>query len=506
MKNPDRLYDLLPLIYRQRDAEQGQPLRALLRVIGEQVEVVEEEIDQLYDNWFIETCDDWVVPYIGDLIGFQLVHEAGQPGDVRTAEGRALDKILVPRREVAHTIAARRRRGTLALLEELARDVAGWPARAVEFYRGLGVTQAINQLQMRRGRTVDVRRMGRLDLLGGAFDRIGETVDTRRIVSHRDVERSNIPEAALFVWRLRTYRVSNTSAYCIEEAGTGENCFSFSVLGNDAPLFNHARPETDATHIAREINVPAPIRLRAFEKPIVENGRTKRFEASEDYYGDLASVRSGEKSLTIRAPGWAGADEDGIIPPTAVVPKDLRGWKCEPADNYVAVDPTRGRIVFPQEQTPPQGVWVSYYYGFSAEIGGGEYRRSISQPANAEIRYAKAGELRARLDEWKNAAPQDAVIELTQSDIYDDPVEFEIPAGHSLQIRAAVGARPIIRLLDHKPNEPDALGVVMNAGSSLVLDGLLITGRSVQISTAPVALQKEVKATKARKPEQSEKI
>lgn len=505
MKNPDRLYELLPVIYRQRDEERGQPLRALLRVIGEQVEVVEEEIDQLYDNWFIETCDGWVVPYIGDLVGFQLVHEAGQPGDVRTAEGRALDRILVPRREVAHTIAARRRRGTLALLEELARDVAGWPARAVEFYRGLGVTQAINQLQMRRGRTVDVRRMGRLDLLGGAFDRIGETVDTRRIVSHRDVERSNIPEAALFVWRLRTYRMSNTPAYCIEEAGTGENCFTFSVLGNDAPLFNHAQPETEATHIAREINVPAAIRLRAFEKPIVENGRTKRFEASEAYYGDLASVRSGEKSLTIRAPGWAAADENGIIPPTAIVPKDLRGWKCEPADNHAAVDPTRGRIVFPQEQAPPHGVWVSCYYGFSAELGGGEYQRSISQPANAKILHAKAGELRARLDEWKNASLQHAVIELTESEIYDDPVEFEIPAGHSLQIRAAVGARPIIRLLDHKPNEPDALSVVMNAGSRLVLDGLLITGRSVQISTAPAPLQKEVKATKARKASRAKK-
>jgi hypothetical protein len=56
MKNPDRLYELLPAIYRQRDEENGQPLRALLQVIGEQVAVVENEIDQLYATWFIETC------------------------------------------------------------------------------------------------------------------------------------------------------------------------------------------------------------------------------------------------------------------------------------------------------------------------------------------------------------------------------------------------------------------------------------------------------------------
>jgi hypothetical protein len=484
MKNPDRLYDLLPVIYRQRDAECGQPLRALLRVMGEQVEVVEEDIARLYDNWFIETCDDWVVPYIGDLLGFQLVHEAGQPGDVRTAQGRALDKILLPRREVAHTIGARRRRGTLALLEELSLDVAGWPARAVEFYRLLGVTQAINQLQMGRGRTADVRDVARLDLLGSAFNPLSEGVDVRRVISHRVEERSNIPDVGLFVWRLRAYRVSNTPAYCIEEAG--ENCFTFSVLGNNAPLFTRAQPETEETHIANELNVPAPIRLRALEKRIKEHGRIKRTEASKDYYGDLPSVRSGEKSLAIRAPGWPGTDEDGLIPVAKIIPADLQGWNYQPDDDHVAVDPKQGRIVFSTEQAPAEGVWVSYYYGFSADIGGGEYKRALAQEAPADIVAARHGELRKRLQEWKDKVPmpKSAVIELTESEVYDDPVEFEIPASHTLQIRAAAGTRPIIRLLDHKSNEPDALSVLMNAGSRLVLDGLLITGRSVQIKAA----------------------
>jgi len=58
----DRLYELLPFVYRQRDELQGGPLRALLRVIAEQANAVEADIDQLYDNWFIETAQDWVVP------------------------------------------------------------------------------------------------------------------------------------------------------------------------------------------------------------------------------------------------------------------------------------------------------------------------------------------------------------------------------------------------------------------------------------------------------------
>ena len=71
MPDPDRLYALLPTIYRQRDVGFGHPLRELLRVLAREVDLVEADIERLYDNWFIETCDDWVVPYIADLIGFE---------------------------------------------------------------------------------------------------------------------------------------------------------------------------------------------------------------------------------------------------------------------------------------------------------------------------------------------------------------------------------------------------------------------------------------------------
>jgi hypothetical protein len=58
----DRLYDLLPAVYRIRDGERAEQLRKLLEVIGEQLQLVEDDIDRLYDNWFIETCEDWVIP------------------------------------------------------------------------------------------------------------------------------------------------------------------------------------------------------------------------------------------------------------------------------------------------------------------------------------------------------------------------------------------------------------------------------------------------------------
>ncbi len=69
----DRLYQNLPAIYRIRDAERGYPLQALLRVIAEQVHVVEDSMAQRYENWFIETADEWAVLYIAELIGYRPV-------------------------------------------------------------------------------------------------------------------------------------------------------------------------------------------------------------------------------------------------------------------------------------------------------------------------------------------------------------------------------------------------------------------------------------------------
>jgi hypothetical protein len=51
-----QLYALLPAIYRTRDVENGNPLQALLAVMASQSAVVEENIQQLYDDQFIETC------------------------------------------------------------------------------------------------------------------------------------------------------------------------------------------------------------------------------------------------------------------------------------------------------------------------------------------------------------------------------------------------------------------------------------------------------------------
>ena len=115
----DRLYNLLPALYRQLDERQGQPLRALMAVLEGVFARLEEDLGAAYDDWFITTCDDWVVPYIADLLGVRDLQD--------------VNHIPSQRRLVANTIAYRRRKGTPAVLEHVIRDATGWHARCAEF-------------------------------------------------------------------------------------------------------------------------------------------------------------------------------------------------------------------------------------------------------------------------------------------------------------------------------------------------------------------------------------
>jgi hypothetical protein len=480
---PDRLYNLLPAIHRIRDAEQGYPLRALLAVIAEQVNVVETDIAQLYDNWFIETCADWVVPYIGDLVGYRIAREAIEPGAALNSAAR--NRVLIPRRDVADTIRNRRRKGALALLEDLARDVADWPARAVEFYKLLGRTQNINHAHIDRGGTVDLRRMDALDRLNGPFDELAHTVDVRRVNSHRGQGRYNIPGVGLFVWRLKSYSITEAPAHCEDRQ---RHHYAFSILGADAPLFTKTIDEPSPAHIADEMNAPAPIRRLRFE------------QRPEDYYGV-------GKSLVIYRDSM-----NNTVPIENIVVADLTDWAYQPVDHQVAVDPQLGRIAFSSRRPPQGGVWVSYHYGFAADVGGGEYDRPLRPSANV-IKVGAKEEIKRISDalaKWREYRKQnewpEAVIEITDSGVYTEQLVIELRTGERLELRAAANRRPVIRLLDFYANRPDAMQITggdiskacegeqesgpepdgqnCNAGRAprLVLDGLLIAGRGAQVS------------------------
>jgi len=453
----DRLYDLLPAIYRMHDAEQGYPLKALLRVVQQQVDVVRASIDQAYDNWFIETCEDWIVPYLGDLVGYTAVNQAVETGTPDSSRQR----IMIPRADVANTIANRRRKGTLALLESLARDVSGWSAaRAVEFYPLLHWFQDMNATRPARGGWIDVRDGAALGRLGTPFDRAAHTVDVRDINTGAATARYRPGTVALFVWRMRAYSVTRTPAYRLE--GSPQR-FAFSALGNDTVLYT--RPSA-LTGIDDERHLPIPISRRSFEDYLT------------DYYGE-------DRSLAI----WETRREGTrLIPPERIIAADLSDWeRYRVPQNRVAVDPVLGRILFPPRQQP-RAVSVRYHYGFRADLGGGEYNRPIRQHPLAKIyrpepQRDEPHKLNNVLQKWQTEAPDHAVIELPDSMVYSlEPFNrIALRAGQTLQIRAADGKRPILRLLDYLVSGSDSLRIALAPGSCFVLDGVMIAGRGLSV-------------------------
>ena len=462
------------------------------------------------------------------------MHDAGEPEDVATVREQQRERILIPRQDVANTIQARRRKGTLALLEELARDVAAWPSRAVEFYKLLGGTQNIHPANLgrpkyyvvrvgetmpviaqqhrmtlkellwlnpgiksnaspiagtrlligwrvSRGQTADLRAGDPLDLVDGPFDSLAHTVDVRRISSQRAPGRYNIPDVGVFVWRLKPYSVTLTPAFCVDER---PNCYTFSVLGNDAPLYHQPRPESSPTHIADELNLPVPIRRRALQRH------------TTDYQGE-------GKSLQI----WIGTADNREVISQKIVSADLARWQYQTKAGDVAVDPVRGRIAFSESETPrDQVVWVDYHYAFSADIGGGEYDRPLSQPQQYQ-RYP-VGEkeanktINAALTQWQqdlantpSAQLQNAVIEITDSGLYEESIRLKLGKNQTVQIRAANRKRPVVSLPETRAKF-DALFISGDQASRVILDGLLIVGRGVKISgPARAASSKDVKTS-----------
>lgn len=436
----------LPLSDVEKDLLQralAGPLANLIALLAEQVALLEEDLEQLYDDQFIETCADWVVPYIGDLIGY------------RTLDSR-VPRIASPRAEVAHTVAYRRRKGTVVVLEQLARDVTGWNATTVESFTRLSMTQYMNHLRPDCLATPDLRDWETLERVGGAFDGTMHTVDVRRIESGRG--RYNLPNVGVFLWRLDAWTQTCSPA---PRADPGDPFRRrFHPLNIDHPLCTWPLTAATVTDLATPLNVPEPISRRVLDA----------------HLGDYYTTPSARRSLRLRTKVGSGACAQFTpLDPADVcicnLADDGATWAHPPKPGKYSIDPELGRIWLPPDVAPGTEVRVDFCYAFSADLGGGEYARDdtfeVDDPPPPRVRVPDdAASVQAALAALPGGF---GIVEITDSGRYEETLTLHVPAGQRIEVRAANRCRPTLLL-------GDEFTLTGEADSEVRLDGLLIAG------------------------------
>jgi len=489
----ERLYNLLPTIYRIRDVSQGEPLRTLMDALESEFRIVEQDIDALYDNWFIETCDDWAVPYIASQIGVY------NPDDARK---------LLPsqRRQVADTIAYRRRKGMVAILEHVLRDVTGWYVRLLEYWQLLSLTPHMRNIT-NNGRFVDLRHVTELSMLGSSFETTAHTIDIRRIapnaINNEPLSRSqqgkySPDKMGVFVWRLQSYLMSFVPARAITHSGERElppGCFTVDPLGRDVPLFTEPQVVATLTERPDAINLPGLITRIAFANDLKEyraqyhhvnleeDGSEEDLSRNSLYYGP-------ESSLCVLLNGEP-------VPPLAVIDADLSQWNphlgsYQEREHIVAIDVTLGRLRLLHKQPPNANdtVEVNYCYGFSGDFGGGPYTRpsspdSIPRQRINVLKGGKVSTLQQALEEWeayysawmqRHPNDDDAqanrpryTIHIVDNGLYEGDLTIELRKYADLVIEATNGVRPAIQGSITVNSE--------QASAHLQLSGLLLDGK-----------------------------
>jgi hypothetical protein len=456
------------------------PLESLLMVVGEQLEAVAYDLDQLYDDQFIETCAPWVIPYIGDLIGYQSV----------TGIAPAVDN---PRAEVAETISLRRRKGTILVIEQLARDVTGWGAHAGEQFQVLADTQYMKHIRPHNYYAPNLRRWQPGVYMDTGFDGTAHKVDVRRIDSTiaNSHGQYNIQNIAIFLWSLNAASMTDSPLTLVTDAPAGL-CYRFNALGLDVPLFHRAVSQGEQIAVAAgPANVPDRLLRRVLCADLGQG-------VGASYYGEGASLAIYLNQLLLSPYQIGVADLGGADGAWANLPSTGSPY-------VVLVDPERGRLALSPGYSG-QALSASWFYGANANIGGGEYARNttsnpfaVTDPAFVvpfpDPRFAT---LQAALAYAVSLLPLNSAVavEISGESAEDDasdlaaglyaygstslpittspttPFAVDLPANTTLELRAA--DLSVQTLLLDSP-----LQVSGDAGSQFLLNGLVLAAQPV---------------------------
>ncbi len=518
----ERLFDRLPEIYRTRDADPSRygQFEAYIGFMDEILEALDDHVETLYHDHFIETCSDWMVPYLGDMLG--VTHLKGDPWTIRA--------------DVARTVHLRRRCGTPGALESLAFNLTGWAAHAVELRERMVWNQHLNHQRpdaggvppgaldrhiadpVRHG-TVNLRDPGVLGFLGGAFDGFARNADLRP----RDgtTARVNLPNLALFVWRLRDHLVPVARPFevaTVEQTGPEEGEARFAArytvdpLGREMRLFNTFRynPGAEPPDFSVPDRTPGPMPAARLEEE-EPTGNRDEYIAVDIFDGSRPDDPGADAvGLTVHLPGTVFAGTEWTTRGASLCAWE-DGLRVPLREREIVVDPVHGRVLLGLADDATEGaalrsrLRLSHTCAAPGETGawpvGRRFEETIwlglAEPEVVRVTVHPGGTgLRAALSGLSEEGPP-RIIEIADSMTHrvnladvDDIVDEDGPTltlARPFWIRAATGQRPVVEFrqpLRLRPAEPGNVAQV--AGLDIRFDGTFLTLRNAPVAEAIV--------------------
>lgn len=502
------LYERLPEIYRIKDEEQKPPgqLRSYLALVEEAFSEIHENIESLYHDLFIETCDDWVIPYIGDLLGTS--HLKGDPWTLRA--------------DVADTITLRRRKGTIGAIELLTFNLTQWGVHCVELRENLVWNQHLNhqrpdevgnppyglppgtlpsdverkppvRYRVIRGGTVTLRDPSMLTLLNTPFDPFAHTADLKP-PAYGNIG-YNLPNLAIFLWRLEAYRIRiskplpnpltsgivDNSVTAVGDEAKFIAQFYINPMGEPVRLFNTYRfdPDIKPPVVTQIDETPGPIPMARLTEGSPAGAPDKYI--SIETYDDTNPIQALDISEVGFQMHLPESNFPGEIWPKPTDPQvwSIRGgnlcaWETglQPSlkNREVAIDPIIGRIVIGVDTgagAPAlvNNLLLTYTYGAVGPVGAHPISRPSSpQEWNGEpvvlIQvdfHQSPNGLRDALDNIENSTSP-IVIEIHDSMTHELDITTvlgtvledggaNLRLNRSLIIRSSDNQRPIIKLV-----------------------------------------------------------
>lgn len=532
----EKLWEWIPEVHRDRDGRPEFPgngaLRALVELVADQAAVIRRDIDRLWDDQQIALCDDWAVAYIGDLLGTRPVSEQNRRGQ---------------RVAVARTMFYRRRKGTLAVLEALIRDIGDLDGAVVEAFRRLGRTRHRLDPEVARlegpvtatppGGTADLRAARISDIVDGPFDDLAHTLDVRRL--RGPLGRVNIPKINFHLYRLQAFPITLATPVDL-----GAERYTLDPTGRDIELFQpRGRPdEGEPWEPVREWQVPAPLtcrrlnaarfRLSPDDVPLdladelaAFAGLEYRTEAAFRQLlearlspAQIALARSDllEAALTDASPKFhlwpgalalaiAGGAGAGPLLRHEVVGADLTTWGAGVTveqDRRALADPARGRVLLTEPVASGEALFgLRHHVGMVSPVGAGTYDRAASLSPDAEVTGALPTGAVDGDGFFTDPGPVTGVT-LPTAGVHRVPTSktYEPDLGPTqlwsgigpLSLEAADGERPLLRFVPPAADRTVTIeAAAVGDPPNLVLDGLWLALQPPDLAEVPLAAEND---------------